>query len=426
MNLTKEVINVPHASLGRADGTGIAPGSVWAPWLKQDDLLKLTGHPLFRAFESGEVDLPTVRAYLAQHHHYSRHFTRYLCALISKLDNYDDVRKLMTNLVEEMGLDRADQVTHGELYQRTLALVGALPNQVPPFEETRALVQTMLRYCHSDDSIEGLAALCLGAEAIVPLIYRPVIAALDTLGFGDDAKEFFVLHVNEDESHALAMLEILERLTSKDPLARQRAIEVGSIIIRRRIGLLDGVLNHVRSLPRQTQHDPSRAADLKSEREPHPGSGSERYSSADFWRVPSRLTPNIPERLSHRSVMSETSRGAERFSGERRHKVHIVDLPSVAISMTIGRLAPREETRLHRHNYETLMYIVAGRGYSRIGSRVVEWAAGDCVYVPIWAPHHHVSTTDEECVYLACENAPMLQNMGGIALREELGAVESA
>ncbi len=425
MSVTREAIEVPHELVASTGMAAEPSGSAWARWLKQEDIQRLTDHPLLRAFERGDTDLLTARVLLVQHYHYSRHFTRYLCALISKLSHHEDARRLMANLVEEMGLEREDRITHADLYQRTLSAVGASPTDFAPFEETRALVQAMTRYCQSEDSVEGLAALCLGAEAIVPLIYRPVIAALDALGFGDEAKEFFVLHVSEDEEHALTMLEILERLTVNDTLARQRAVEVGSIMVQRRIDLLDGVLNHVRS-PRKTERNDSGARDHRGERAARPESTTDRYSSADFWRVPSRLTPNIPERLSHRSIMSETSHGAERFSGERRHKVHIVDLPSVTISMTIGRLTAREQTRLHRHNYETLIYIVAGKGYSRIGGRIVEWAAGDGIYVPVWAPHQHVSTTEEECVYLACENAPMLQNLGGIALREELGAAESA
>ncbi len=68
----------------------------------------------------------------------------------------------MANLVEEMGFDRQDHVTHAELYQRSLAAVGAAPDDLGPFEETRSLVKSMTDYCNSDESIEGLAALCLG------------------------------------------------------------------------------------------------------------------------------------------------------------------------------------------------------------------------------------------------------------------------
>ena len=49
-----------------------------------------------------------------------------------------------------------------------------------------------------------------------------------------------------------------------------------------------------------------------------------------------------------------------------------------------------------------------------------DWQAGDAVYIPVWAWHHHVNLDDNNpAKYLACENAPMLQNMGRLAIREE-------
>jgi gentisate 1,2-dioxygenase len=50
----------------------------------------------------------------------------------------------------------------------------------------------------------------------------------------------------------------------------------------------------------------------------------------------------------------------------------------------------------------------------------VDWQAGDAVYIPVWAWHHHANLDDKiPASYLACENAPMLQNMGRLAIREE-------
>jgi len=145
-----------------------------------------------------------------------------------------------------------------------------------------------------------------------------------------------------------------------------------------------------------------------------------KFSSRDFWRVQSELTVDLPERLHHPSVRSARSGGASTFSRERGHGVDIVDLPSITLSMTIGSLAPGEATRRHRHNYETLLFIVAGEGTTTIEDREIDWKAGDAVYIPVWALHGHRSRSrDEECVYIACENAPLLQNLGSIALRRE-------
>jgi len=129
------------------------------------------------------------------------------------------------------------------------------------------------------------------------------------------------------------------------------------------------------------------------------------------------LTAEVPDVLIHRSVVTGPSAGS--FSAERRHGVWIVDLPSRVISMTIGELEGGQSSRRHRHTYETILYILEGEGRTHIEDVAVEWAPGDAVYVPVWAWHFHENRSGtRRCRYLACENAPMLQNLG-IALREE-------
>lgn len=149
---------------------------------------------------------------------------------------------------------------------------------------------------------------------------------------------------------------------------------------------------------------------------------TENYSSRDFWRTQSSLTATVPERLIHKGVARTDVEGAARFSAERKHPVFLVDLPSKTLSMTLGGLDPGQTTSRHRHNYETVLYVIEGRGITRIEDVEVEWEAGDAVYIPVWAWHQHRNLSDKDsCLYIACENAPLLQNLGGIALREEAG-----
>jgi quercetin dioxygenase-like cupin family protein len=140
------------------------------------------------------------------------------------------------------------------------------------------------------------------------------------------------------------------------------------------------------------------------------------YTSKDFGRTADRLTVEMPDQLIHRQV--EGSGADEKFSHERKHPVSVVDLPSRTLSMTIGGLLPGQITSRHRHNYETIIYVLEGEGFTTIEDRRVDWRAGDAVYIPVWAWHHHTNTTDKSCRYVACENAPLLQNLGA-ALREE-------
>lgn len=143
------------------------------------------------------------------------------------------------------------------------------------------------------------------------------------------------------------------------------------------------------------------------------------HSSADFGHVPPELSADLPERLIHTNVVGSLNQDELTFSQNRRHQVNIVDLPSRVISMTVGGLEPGQGTRRHRHNYETLIYVLEGSGMSIIGGREVRWQRGDAFYVPVWAWHEHINlSVKDKASYLACENAPHLQNLG-IALREE-------
>lgn len=144
-------------------------------------------------------------------------------------------------------------------------------------------------------------------------------------------------------------------------------------------------------------------------------------SSADFHSVRAAPQPRLPERLVHHAVEQSASRGAVAFAAERRHAVSLVNLPSTSISMTIGGLLPGQATRRHRHNYETLIYIVEGAGTTWVEDRALSWQAGDAVYIPPWTWHHHANASASDGArYVACENAPLLQNLGGIAVREEV------
>jgi gentisate 1,2-dioxygenase len=144
-----------------------------------------------------------------------------------------------------------------------------------------------------------------------------------------------------------------------------------------------------------------------------------RYASADFAGVADRLVADSPERLLHADVLNSAPRESHAFSIERRHLVRPVDLPTRTLSMTIGGLEPGQSTRMHRHNYETVIYIVSGAGISIIGDREIPWKAGDALYVPVWAWHQHINGSDADpALYVACENAPLLQNLG-VALRQE-------
>jgi len=201
----------------------------------------LSNHPLLVALSSGNTDIRTLRELLAQHHLYSRNFTRFLCMLIVNLTELEDVRSLLQNLLEELGADQRNGRSHAELFLVSMQAVGVVPQSRSPLKGTTELTAAMFGYCRSSDPLEGLAAMCLGAEAIVPFIYSPIIEAMKSLDLPAEGRRFFELHVVEDESHALAMLKIIMRLidNADDRVARVR--DIAGDMIGRRIRFLDDV-----------------------------------------------------------------------------------------------------------------------------------------------------------------------------------------
>lgn len=143
------------------------------------------------------------------------------------------------------------------------------------------------------------------------------------------------------------------------------------------------------------------------------------FSSKDFHETFARPTFTMPDKLIHKNV--EQAGEQAQFSTERKHPVFLIDLPTKNVSLTIGGLLPGQLTNRHRHTYETVLYVIEGAGFTEIEDQKVGWQAGDAVYIPSWAWHRHQNTSDSQSAkYIACENAPQLQNLG-VALREEEG-----
>ena len=223
----------------------ITGGTLWDEWLDADALDGLVNHELLLAMQDGHVSLQGMRYFLIQHHYYSRNFTRFLCAIINRLESLDDIKLLMENMQEEMGIDGDNKLTHAELFQRSLRILGTHPLAELPLPQTVDFTQCIMQLCRSENPVEGLAALCLGAEAIVPLIYKPILLALEGLNVSEEGLEFFRLHIEEDEDHAITMLGILQRLTNQTPEAKRLAIQTGRQAMLKRCVMFDAIWKEV-------------------------------------------------------------------------------------------------------------------------------------------------------------------------------------
>ncbi|WP_247268928.1 MULTISPECIES: TenA family transcriptional regulator [Pseudomonas] len=223
----------------------ITGGTLWDEWLDADALDGLVNHELLLAMQNGHVSLKGMRYFLIQHHYYSRNFTRFLCAILNRLESLGDIKLLLENMQEEMGIDGDNKLTHSELFQRSLRILGTHPLAESPLPQTVDFTQCIMQLCRSENPVEGLAALCLGAEAIVPLIYKPILLALEGLNVSEEGLEFFRLHIEEDEDHAITMLGILQRLTHQTPEAKRLAIQTGRQAMLKRCVMFDTIWKEV-------------------------------------------------------------------------------------------------------------------------------------------------------------------------------------
>jgi acyl-coenzyme A synthetase/AMP-(fatty) acid ligase/pyrroloquinoline quinone (PQQ) biosynthesis protein C len=201
-------------------------------------LADLNSNAFLVACRTGRVSADLLRDFLIQHQYYSQYFTRYLCALMGSMTDIGEFRALAENLSEELSGGDTHHISHAELYRQAMDAMQAVPRSRPILASTQKLIDTMFRYCRSPDPLDGLAAMCLGAEAIVPIIYTPILDAMHHLGAPDAARLFFKIHVEEDEEHAIVMRRIIDRMLAERPYFRARVIAIGEDMVRARMAML--------------------------------------------------------------------------------------------------------------------------------------------------------------------------------------------
>ncbi len=229
---------------GQAVADHMQLSQLWADMFPDGLLAELSANPFLAACRDGTVSDAQLRGFLIQHQYYSQYFTRYLCSLMGGLTELNEFKALSHNLAEELLGDGTDQISHAELYLQSMDAMSAAPRSLPMLASTRALIDVMFHYCRGADPLDGLAALCLGAEAIVPIVYGPILAALRHRDAPPQATRFFQIHVEEDEQHAIVMREIIDRMLAEKPYRRARVIAVGEEMVRRRMAMLGDLLSY--------------------------------------------------------------------------------------------------------------------------------------------------------------------------------------
>ena len=189
---------------------------------------------------TGEISRKELHTFVEQHQLYSRHFTRYLAALLANMEDDEQRLALTRNLFDEMGLGEAGNMPHSKLYLNMMESLGLTAGH-PPLPSTRHLNDTMFECCKSPSPMVGLGALCLGAEGIVPYIYGLIINGFLSVGVSINDLLFFTLHIECDDEHALTMNDIIGKNLRDNPNTLLDLNYGAEKMIKPRIGFFEGL-----------------------------------------------------------------------------------------------------------------------------------------------------------------------------------------
>lgn len=202
---------------------------------------QLKNHPFVAACQKGQVSMDVLKVLLVQQGHYSTHFTRYLCALMSNLSTNEQVLEIASNLFEELGLAPDSPTPHSNLYRQMLQKFDLRLDDHLILPATQNLIDTMFSHCRSSDVASGLGAICLGAEGLVPMLYAAFVKGFSAHGVDDDTLQFFHLHIACDDDHAETLARMMIDLVARqgDSLARIEA--AGQALVAARCIFLDEI-----------------------------------------------------------------------------------------------------------------------------------------------------------------------------------------
>lgn len=210
---------------------------------RSNDFIKqVLNHPFIIRCQLGTVTKEELDIFLRQQGHYSSYFTRYLCALMSNLQNNNQVVELARNLFEETGFEGdGSSIPHSVIYRNMLNNFSISLNSTPINNETQNLIDTMFEYCKKSDPAYGLGALCLGAEALVPSLYSAIINGFNSCHVQDSLIEFFHLHVGCDDAHAETLHNMMVNIAKYNDTSMTNMLLAGQALIDSRMKFFDGI-----------------------------------------------------------------------------------------------------------------------------------------------------------------------------------------
>ena len=106
------------------------------------------------------------------------------------------------------------------------------------------------------------------------------------------------------------------------------------------------------------------------------------------------------------------------FNTSRGGTVALVVSPNMGhankqIGSFIREIPPGKKSGKHVHNFEAIIHIIKGNGYTILGDKKFDWKVGDTMSVPPMLPHQHFNTDpNEPARFFAVITLPLMVNTG--------------
>src|SRR4030095_1024174 len=192
-----------------ADSTTISQSEALNQFHELQSQHQFWNNRLFRACRQGYLAVEDFQFIFSQYYLYSKNFTRYIAALMANSDNDYHRSRLSENLWEEGGGMQPDK-RHAELFRKFLSEALSINQSTIEYSDSTAyFVREYLDFCLKSSPMAASAFLSLGTEGIVARMYSIFVEGLQKAGIDDDKLEFFHIHMECDDDHALTLEKIM-------------------------------------------------------------------------------------------------------------------------------------------------------------------------------------------------------------------------